>query len=83
VNDSQYVKTVNREAIWQVQTPQAFDKRLIQSVHEKALQDAFIASDDTTLVAHFTDIIPRYILGDERSIKLTTPYDIKLLEVIL
>lgn len=83
VKDSQYVQTIHREDIWQVQTPQAFDKRLIQSVHEKALQDGFVASDDTTLVAHFTDIIPRYILGDERSIKLTTPYDIKLLEVIL
>lgn len=81
--DGFYENIVNREKIWQVQTPQAFKKDLVLNAHEKALKEGVTASDDTGLIARYTTIKPKYILGDERSIKLTTPYDIQLLEVIL
>ena len=81
--DGFFDKIENREVIWQVQTPQAFKKDLILEAHKKALDSGYGASDDTGLVARFTTVKPKYVLGDERSIKLTTPYDIQLLEAIL
>ena len=82
-DDGFYDKIEDREKVWQVQTPQAFKKELILNAHKKALEAGLSASDDTGLIARFTSTKPKYILGDERSIKLTTPYDIQLLEVIL
>lgn len=81
--DGFYKGIVNREEVWQVQTPQAFKKELILGAHKKALEEGASASDDTGLIARYTSVKPKYVLGDERSIKLTTPYDIQLLEVIL
>lgn len=83
VDGNRYVEGIDRNRIMQVQTPQAFETRLIIKAHKAAQANNFEATDDTSLIAEFTDVIPRYVIGDERSIKLTTPYDIKLLEVIL
>lgn len=83
VDGNRFVESLNRSNILQVQTPQGFKTSLLMKAHKKALQDDHMATDDVSLVALYTDVIPRYIIGDERSIKLTTPYDIQLLEVIL
>ncbi|MEC9484714.1 MAG: 2-C-methyl-D-erythritol 4-phosphate cytidylyltransferase [Candidatus Izemoplasma sp.] len=83
VDGNRFVKSINRRNILQVQTPQAFKTELIKHAHQKAMEDHFEVTDDITLVAAYTNVTPRYIIGDERSIKLTTPNDIQILEVIL
>ena len=77
------IKTLDRSNLLQVQTPQAFHKDILLDAHEKAIKVGYLATDDTDLVRQFTDVVPTFIMGDYRSMKLTTKEDIEFLEVIL
>lgn len=76
-------KTLDRDELVALQTPQAFETNLLRQAHEKARKRGYESTDDTDLVRKFTHVMPSYVLGDYRSIKLTTKEDIALLEVIL
>jgi 2-C-methyl-D-erythritol 4-phosphate cytidylyltransferase len=83
VNGNRLIKTLDRTSLLEVQTPQAFDRDILLNAHNKAIKAQYSATDDTDIVRQFTDIVPTYVMGDYRSIKLTTKDDIKFLEVIL
>lgn len=82
-NGNRLGNTIDRSTLLAVQTPQAFSKTLIIEAHNKARMVGFIATDDTDLVSKFTNVMPSYVIGDYRSVKLTTIEDIPYLEVIL
>jgi 2-C-methyl-D-erythritol 4-phosphate cytidylyltransferase len=83
VRENKVIETLNREELYAVQTPQAFEKETILKAHSLAKKDGFIGTDDTMLVERYVNI-PTYIVkGDYRNLKLTTLDDIKLLEVVL
>ena len=69
------VKTVQREGLWLVQTPQAFRREVILAAYERASADGFYGSDDASLVER-TGIPVRMIPGDADNIKVTTPEDL-------
>jgi 2-C-methyl-D-erythritol 4-phosphate cytidylyltransferase len=70
------VKTVQREGLWLVQTPQAFRKEVILAAYERAAQDGFYGTDDASLVER-TGTPVRMIPGDADNIKVTAPEDLK------
>jgi 2-C-methyl-D-erythritol 4-phosphate cytidylyltransferase len=76
-------KMLDRTKLLNIQTPQAFQKDLIITAHKKARANHFIGTDDTSLISKFTDVMPSFVIGDYRNIKLTTVEDIILLEAIL
>ena len=76
-------KMLDRTKLLNIQTPQAFHKDLILSAHKKARANHFIGTDDTSLISKFTDVMPSFVIGDYRNIKLTTVEDIIFLEAIL
>ncbi len=43
-------KVVDRENIWQIQTPQVFEKGLYKAALEKAEKNGFTATDDSSLI---------------------------------
>lgn len=74
--------TLNREELYAMQTPQAFQLPLILKAHEKALQNGFLATDDAALLEYAG--LPVYLTpGDRENIKLTTPADMAFGEAIL
>lgn len=75
-------KTVAREGLWLTQTPQAFRREIIVTAYEKAAADGFYGTDDASLVER-TGTPVRMIPGDCRNIKLTTPEDLLLGDVIV
>lgn len=82
--DGGYVqKTLNRDVLIRVQTPQAFHTKLIIKAHEMALKDGYTATDDTVLIEKYVDTKTYVVPGDYRNIKLTTKDDLLFLEVIL
>jgi 2-C-methyl-D-erythritol 4-phosphate cytidylyltransferase len=83
INGNRLGKMLDRNELLIIQTPQAFLKDLILDAHEKAINAGYIGTDDTSLVAKFTEVTPAYVIGDYRSIKLTTKEDIEILKVIL
>lgn len=74
--------TLKREALWAVQTPQIFFAAALVNAYEKAMSDAFYATDDAALVERCGGRI-RVVEGSYANIKITTPEDIAVAEYIL
>jgi 2-C-methyl-D-erythritol 4-phosphate cytidylyltransferase len=83
VKGNKVIETLNRDELYAVQTPQAFQKEIIIKAHNLAKYDNFKGTDDTMLVEKYLHIPTHIVKGDYRNLKLTTLDDIKLLEVIL
>ncbi len=75
-------ETLNRERVWQVQTPQAFHRDIMKKVHEQAMAGSFSATDDCAL-AEYCGVPVKMVLGSYENIKLTTPEDLAVAEQIL
>jgi 2-C-methyl-D-erythritol 4-phosphate cytidylyltransferase len=82
VNVNQVEFTLDRNAIWMAQTPQAFDLNLIRTAHEKAGLDHFMGTDDAMLVERLGHKI-RIIPGSRLNMKITSPEDLALAEGII
>jgi len=75
-------KTLKRDSLWAIQTPQVFHYRTIFSAYEKATKDGFYPTDDAALVEKYGGKI-RVIMGSYRNIKITTPEDLIAAEYFL
>lgn len=75
-------ETPDRASLYAIQTPQSFRMDVLMAAHEKAREDGFLGTDDASLLEHAG--IPVYLSeGDRENLKLTTPTDLELAEVIL
>ena len=63
-----------------VQTPQAFDVQLLKAANRQPYCDAF--TDDASVVEAYGHPIT-LVEGNRENIKLTTPYDLKIAEVLV
>ena len=72
--------TLDRNKLWQIQTPQVFRKELIVKAHRQV--QLYDPSDDALLVEKL-GVDVKVIIGDEKNIKITTKEDIELAEAIL
>lgn len=75
-NDNYIVDTPNRNALWSIQTPQAFKKDLITLVYDEAKNNRYSATDDSMLVEKFSDIKVKIVEGSYSNIKITTREDL-------
>lgn len=75
-------ETVDRNHLWQVQTPQVFHTTLYAAALESAKADSFVATDDNSLVEHIGYTVHLVECGRE-NLKITTPEDLELAEAIL
>jgi len=75
-------KTVDRRNLYSIQTPQGFRKDLLWQAYKVASQSGKWASDDAALVERLGKKV-KIIPGDERNIKVTTSFDLKLAEILL
>lgn len=76
------VGTVDRACTLRVQTPQVFDADLIKGALTKAAKDGLGITDDCAAV-EMMGVKTYTVEGDERNIKLTTPYDMAIAQTIL
>ena len=74
--------TPERATLRAVQTPQVFDFDLLRGALAKAKADGLAITDDCSAVEHMGMSV-RIVEGDERNIKVTTPMDLKMAELIL
>ena len=85
-HDEFAVMTPDRSLLWQIQTPQAFDYNLIFDAYSKLLSSEEYqtgVTDDAMVVESMTDRKVKLIRGDYSNIKVTTPEDMDLAEVLL
>jgi len=74
--------TLDRNSLWQVQTPQAFSYKLIMEAYEKAGRKNLVFFDDASLVEKIPHKI-KVVLGFNNNIKITTKEDLDFANAII
>ena len=75
-------KTPDRSTLFAVQTPQVFDFDLLRAAMKKVEQDKVEVTDDCSAV-EYLGMTVKLVEGDERNLKVTTPMDLKIAEMLL
>lgn len=78
-NNLEVDSTINRDGVWEIQTPQVFKKDLIIKAYNNS--DGIEASDDAFLVERLGHRIA-LVEGSYLNIKITTPEDLILAQAI-
>jgi len=74
--------TPERRSLWEIQTPQVFQKELIVAAHQQAERDQIEVTDDAMVVERLG--APVYVIEGERTnLKITLPEDIWLAEMMI
>jgi 2-C-methyl-D-erythritol 4-phosphate cytidylyltransferase / 2-C-methyl-D-erythritol 2,4-cyclodiphosphate synthase len=71
------LKTVDRSAIWFVQTPQGFAFEKILAAHRQAVRDDQHGLTDDAAVAEYAGMQVKIIAGEQQNKKLTTSADVE------
>lgn len=71
-------RSIAREGVWAIQTPQVFREELLRMAHHGALSGA---TDDASLVERFHPV--RVVEGERENLKVTTPFDLVVAEAVL
>jgi 2-C-methyl-D-erythritol 4-phosphate cytidylyltransferase len=75
-------KTPDRATLFAAQTPQVFDFDLLRGALKKAELEEYAVTDDASAV-EYMGMKVKIVEGDERNIKVTTPMDLKIAEMLL
>lgn len=74
--------TPDRTTLRAVQTPQVFDYDLLRGALKKAAEDGIAITDDCSAVEYIGFTV-KTVEGDERNIKVTTPMDMSIAQLLL
>jgi 2-C-methyl-D-erythritol 4-phosphate cytidylyltransferase len=77
-SDMMVSKTLNRQELWAVQTPQIFRFDIIAEAHEQIKEEV---TDDASMVEQLGRKVKIY-MGSYNNIKITTPEDLALAELV-
>jgi len=84
VDDDEFITgSLDRAHSWLGQTPQVFRRELLEHAYSSAIRDDYQrVSDDADLVAEYTGTRVKIVRGHVDNIKITTPQDLSLAEMI-
>ena len=74
--------TPDRDTLRAIQTPQVFDFDMLRGALRKAQLEGASVTDDCSAVERL-GLTVKIVEGDERNIKVTTPMDLKIAELLL
>lgn len=83
------IDTPNRSELWITQTPQSFKTDLVKMTYKKMKEElekgntTLNITDDAMVVEEFTTNQVRFVQGDYKNIKVTTPEDIDIAELFI
>ncbi len=81
-NNSIVEKTLNRNELWAVKTPQAFRYDLLLKAHNEALKQEILGTDDAQLIENMGEKI-FIVNANDNNIKITTKIDLITMKAIL
>jgi 2-C-methyl-D-erythritol 4-phosphate cytidylyltransferase len=76
------VRTLDRSALWAVQTPQAFNRDALERALDRDDAELAAATDDASLVESSGGTV-RLVRAPRENLKVTTPLDLRLAELLL
>jgi 2-C-methyl-D-erythritol 4-phosphate cytidylyltransferase len=80
VKDTRVLETLNRDELWQIQTPQTARYDWLIKAHQTAKEQNYYTTDEAALLewqGYPVNVIP----GDYKNIKITTPEDLKIAQI--
>lgn len=83
------IDTPNRSELWITQMPQSFKTDLVKMAYKKMKEElekgntTLNITDDAMVVEEFTTNQVRFVQGDYKNIKVTTPEDIDIAELFI
>ncbi len=80
--DNFVLKTLNRENLWQMQTPQATKYKLLVRAFVKAYNDNYYGTDDMALIERLGGKV-KLIECSKENFKITTPIDLENAKLLL
>lgn len=75
-------QTLDRSSVVSIQTPQIFKYQELLTAYNQAYEEGFTATDDASLFETYIGRV-KVVKGDHRNLKITTPQDLKIAEVLL
>ena len=84
-DDSGTVETTpDRSKLWMVQTPQVFENHIVRGAYSMLMRESYInVTDDAMVVEQMLQYPIRLVYGSYENIKITTPDDLEMAEVLL
>ena len=76
-------QTLPRERLILTQTPQVFRYSLLREAFQKARQDGFVGTDESSLVERLETVEVSVVAGSDRNLKITKPTDMELARLFL
>jgi 2-C-methyl-D-erythritol 4-phosphate cytidylyltransferase len=80
-DSTRIVRTRPRARLWRAQTPQGFPRGILEEAHARAAHIGHRATDDAALVEAM-GVTVRLVPDSSRNIKVTTPEDLVLAEML-
>jgi 2-C-methyl-D-erythritol 4-phosphate cytidylyltransferase len=74
--------TPDRANLWAAQTPQGFRVQLLKDCHEHGREMGWEVTDDAALF-ELCNVPVKVVMGEETNLKITTPGDLAIAELIL
>ncbi|MCC5910785.1 MAG: 2-C-methyl-D-erythritol 4-phosphate cytidylyltransferase [Clostridiaceae bacterium] len=81
-HQGEVVNTPERNGLWAVQTPQTFNCSLLKNAHEAVRKKGMVVTDDAMMVEALGHKV-KVVEGSYDNIKITTPEDLIIGEIIL
>lgn len=82
VDGSLVTGTIDRSRLWQAQTPQAMQRKLLEQAYKHAEATGFSGTDEASLLEH-AGIAVSVVTGSETNIKITRPDDLAIASGLL
>lgn len=80
--DQRVAATPDRQRLWAAQTPQGFDVALLKQCHQRGAELGWSVTDDAALFEK-GELPVQVVPGEETNLKVTTPMDLAIAELIL
>lgn len=82
IDGQKAVETLNRNEIWNIQTPQAFKLSLLKEAVEKAHEKQLQVNEEGQLLLHMEHPV-HIVLGKRQNLKVTTREDLEIVKAIV
>lgn len=82
IEDGVVKRTVNRDTLWAIQTPQVFMHDSIIKAYDAAMAEGFYSTDDSALVERIGGRV-KIVTGSYDNVKITTPEDVYIAELLM
>jgi len=82
VAGKEVLRTLERQELFRVQTPQGFAYSILKKALDKAQEEGYYGTDEAALVERIGERVA-VVQGDPKNIKITVPEDLKFAEAYL